>query len=856
MDENFAELRDVCSYYCNGHARTKPQLGAFVISLPFTLIYHLNAFSITSAYYCCGVPTNGSKFPSPIPLSIHLSNIMVICVWFLGGRAGLILTTAAKLFNQNFYNSLLFKRSLKDFLLSFVFGNVLVIQEKRHNTRSPVITLRDEAEAASKQTPEDVDIEEGGQFNHSDPLVKQRNVAFAEVESQLLKSNETDGLSLPSSVNSLVEKESWNPSGVRISIEENRDLQGPDVICKQSHPIIEDSVSAHQLQYLGAINAASTEKDETVRQQRTFSNPTRNSGIFTMTKKAVGRLSTDEKREIKLSDEFLNPSDIHIDIENHPGTVAFRNVINDAISKFPTKTYTFRKHSWVMRKLHGRYFFVKENGERRRKLGRVEAKQRCKLFHDKQALLRSEIAGILTDLKVLKKNHTNSKSNSDHSRNSKTIPEEIRKNLSSILRNVSSHDKNEKHLRTKDINTRHNLESASTAKDSHVDSHVESSKESTISTLTQSNGTFPPNGARSTPWIKGMADELKVLNETTRAGGSTHLREAINGLLAYTSWLENLNPLRESNVDAPNKTNMKELTEREGDGLLAKRQQSGIMTEGTAEANTGGFEKINDPYWHTLVEEQPKKRKLTTKFPKKTIERETELNTPIGEHPPNTIQWNKNTKKNICEDNFSSKESVRLFPLWRRAFRRSKKPEESRNENAVRSGKDFKAGPPFRRQKKNLDADANLRIYAKTTTRKTTMDPPADDNDIMSSGNEERQDDGYRAPMSPRRSQKLSSPGSGADNTVEERQDAPAYQCNQLLDRMDEDVLRQWEGESSSVNQTTTVASSKNQDTIPSVRQPAEASITYCGGNACDAFGVCALPNASTDAEDDIYDRE
>jgi hypothetical protein len=849
LDENFAELRDVCSYFYNGHDRTKPQLGAFIISLPFTFIYHMNAFSTTLAYYCCGIPTNGSRFPSPIPLSIHLSNIMVMCAWFLGGKVGLILTTATKLFNQNFYDSLLFKRSLKDFLLSFVFGNVLAIQENNQNRRNLVVRVRDEDAASSRQTPADVDIEEGRKFANSKEFGQRQNENAVEGEIDLSRRNETDILSLPSSANSLVESGSFGPGRVRIYIEENRDLCGSDGQGQQSHPLIEDSISAHKLQHLATINAVSTEKEETIRQQRTFSKPARKNVVFDMSKKMIGRYASENKRQIEWSDEFLNPSDIHLDMENHPGTVAFRNVINDAISKFPTKTYTFRKHNWVMRKLHGRYFFDKENGDRRRKLGRAEAKNRCKFLHDKQALLRSEIAGILTELKDLKRNHTNSKSNSDHSRNSKTIPVEMSKALSCIIKNDSSHDQIPKHPRAKDVNARHNLESASTAKDSHVDSHVESSKESTISTLTQSNGTFPPNGARSTPWIRGPAKELKELNEITPTGESTHLRDAISGLLEYTSWLENLNPLRDSKMDTPEKTNFKESKHREGDQLLAKRQRSGIVTEVTAGANTGGVEKVKDAYWHSLVDETTKTTKFTAKFQSKGKQGEAERNPEHSEHPPNTIQWNKSTRKNVDAENISSKDSVRLFPLWRRALQKIKNMEVLRNENPACNGSEVKGGPSFWRKKKNMDAYIDLHNDTKAPTRNTRLDPSADIDDIISPEDDERRDDGYREPRSPRKYRKLSSP---RFNVVEERQD----HFDQFLDRMDEDVLRQWEGESSSINQTTTHVSSKNHATIPSVKQPSKASIAYCGGNGCDAFGACALPITSTDADDDIYVHE
>jgi hypothetical protein len=869
MDENFAEIRDVCSYFCNGHNRTKPQLGAFILSLPFTFLYHFNAFLTTLVYYSCGLPTAGSRFPSPIPLSIFISNFMMVCFWFLGGKVGFIATTAATIFNQNFYNSLLFKRSLKDFLLSFIFGNVLVIQDKRPDRIRAVIKGKQVIATAPKQTSSSIDIEGGETLDGSRASTKSKDQVAVGGDKSVVKENDGAVFSTSSSANSLVEKGRKDPAQARTSVEETRDLDASDMQDHQLQPTSDDSASSHKLQHLATINAASTEREATVREERTKEIPKSTSIMFAMPRRITATSQNDLMREEeRVQDEFLNPSDIHLDIENHPGTVAFRNVVNDAIAKFPTKAYTFRKHNWIMKKLHGRYFFIREVGAPRRKLGRAEVKKRCKMFHDKQTLLRSEIAGILNDLKDLKKNHTNSKSNSDHSRNSKKVPPEITEKLSAILKNNSSHDQKD-HRQQRNPHSRQNLESASTAKDSHGDSHVESSKESTISTLTQSNGTFPPtSGARSTPWMRGPADELKELNETTPAGDSTHLRDAINGLLEYTSWLENLNPLRESKVEDNEKTNMKDLTEQEGDELLTKRQQSGILSEGTGGANTGGVDKAKDPYWHTLVDEPPTKRNFITKFPKKEGKQRDDAGFDNSlEHrdlPLDTINWDKSTRKFIDSADVPPEERFRLIPLWRRALRNRKKTKESPRTTLDHSTnlREGKRGPSFWRKKKSSEANiVEVRSDKMISPRSRKMDPPASNWETVSPTYPERRDDENRAVQSPRHSKKRSShmsPKSSSEPVIEERQDFPTTSLSPQIDQilgMDDDFLQQWDGESMSMNQTNSAASSKFQATVPSVKEHTGGSFAFCRSNGCDAFGACGLPNASTDA-DDIYDNE
>ncbi|KAL3907476.1 MAG: hypothetical protein SGILL_008859, partial [Bacillariaceae sp.] len=218
---------------------------------------------------------------------------------------------------------------------------------------------------------------------------------------------------------------------------------------------------------------------------------------------------------------------------------------------------------------------------------------------------------ILSDLKDLKKTHENSKGNSDHSRNSRSVPLKINENYSGAAkaRVIEEPGQNLNGWRSKEP----------IAADSG--SLVESSKESTISTLTQSNGVFSPGptGARSTPWIEGPADQLRDLNEPTPKGDSTHIREAINGLLEYTSWLENLNPLRESTIKTSREAKNREGVEPQISERYSNRQDSGRFTE-EFDVNTGDPVVGKEAYWRSLADadenEATNNIKLSSKAPR------------------------------------------------------------------------------------------------------------------------------------------------------------------------------------------------------------------------------------------------
>lgn len=409
----------------------------------------------------------------------------------------------------------------------------------------------------------------------------------------------------------------------------------------------------------------------------------------------------------EMSIEFLNPSDVHLDIENHPGTIAWRNVISESIQRFKIRSYTLRKHNWVMNRMHGKYFFIKEDGKRRRKLKRKEIKERSKSFHDKQLEFRYQISGILDDLKDLKKNH-NSKSSSDHTRKSlANIPVVVNEKPGFLSNEFSTGDEEYKNHEINHIIVDYDPKSAADAASSAKDSLMESSKESTVSTLTQSiiSSVVIPEEARNTPWITGPAAELKETNKNDDVDSSASFRDAINGLLEYTSWLDNMNPLKETGT-----TQKEGPEEEEGEDKVGVQKalsseycvEESIQNMRYPDAETpvemvdGGNVKDSknmnrEAYWRSFVDE---KKIVKPNFSKKQKKGE--------EDSPHTILLDGNTGSFIDNVNSRSRERRKLYPIWKNALqlKKSKKAKADRSEMKEAPVKEKKRVTSIWRKKK------------------------------------------------------------------------------------------------------------------------------------------------------------
>ena len=411
----------------------------------------------------------------------------------------------------------------------------------------------------------------------------------------------------------------------------------------------------------------------------------------------------ENESDAEMSTEFLNPSDVHLDIEDHPGTIAWRNVISESIQRFKIRSYTLRKHNWVINRMHAKSFFIKEDGKRRRKLKRKEIKERSKSFHDKQLEFRYQISGILDDLKDLKKNH-NSKSSSDHTRNSlANIPVVVNEKPGFLSNDLLTGDEECKNHEIDQIIVDYDPKSAADAASSAKDSLMESSKESTISTLTQSiiSSVAKPEEARSTAWITGPAAELKETDKNDDVDGSASFRDAINGLLEYTSWLDNMNPLKQVG------TTQKEGPEEEDKVGVQKALSSEDYIEESIQnipypdaenpvemVNDGNIKESKnmnrEAYWRSFVDE---KKIVKPTFSKKQNKGKDDS--------PQAIFLNGNTGS-LIDTNSRSRERRKLYPIWKNALqlKKSKKAEANRSKIKQASVKEKKRVTSIWRKKK------------------------------------------------------------------------------------------------------------------------------------------------------------
>jgi hypothetical protein len=576
LDRNFEEIRDICGYHHNGHDRTNSQMMQFVITLPFTFTFHMIAFLTTMVYCLLRIlkVEQERKLPDPVAASIFLSNALVTLIWLAGGTAGIIFATLSIIFNQKAYNSLLFKKNLKDFCISLVFGNLFLVHEKLANNATE-IPLSEKIAGS--------DIEQGLQQSTSgSKLGGDTQYTPVSLPPPMRSLPPLLGASSSSSANSSVDQDKATPTSFSAAAQQtylsvindnllrhqnhvgqmkkNRNVESPPDIFVDETASLQSNADRQDRQHTKSPNnnrdgmsqnkanigiktdeversAKSSKKRFFGLSRRLFSSPRHKNNQS----KENG---FENQGDGDLSVEFLNPYDVHLDVENHPGTIGWRNAISESIQRFKIKSYTLRKHNWVMNQMHGRSIFLKENGQRRRKLKRKEIKERCKAFHDKQLEFNSEISGILDDLKDLKKNH-NGKSSSEHTRN--ILPSQGYEKTGSFG-NMPSPGKgkrpNKENYTMSDSNYQApKSDAASTARESLV----ESSKESTISTLTQSlcMGEDNHDDAKSSPWIAEIIGELKELNDKETDSSST-FKEAINGLLECTPWIDNINLLKET----------------------------------------------------------------------------------------------------------------------------------------------------------------------------------------------------------------------------------------------------------------------------------------------------------------------
>ena len=781
--ENFAEIREICSFYCNGDDRTNSQLVASLITLPFTTIFHLNSFLVTYAYYQLNIENKGAKLPRSVTTSIFLSNTLVALVWFFGGRTGIVFATATEFFNRKLYNSLLFQKSFKEFCFSLLFGNLLVIQKTKAatlTTNHEMTTFPEEsdgkmqfktkqmdtkvdtrhlrlprptinrplppllAESSSSSSSMSYMIENSGERTKYSSFGPRKNQKSSVIKNKTRSdwSNNVDLINQHVGTLDNNEPLAIGNTTVTTGIRSNTEL------CKISSQsvseeldsvksvdelkflvtIIPNNIAIEQIpekakQYSPSFNnnnvsqknstmSTSIDGTHTKLEEQLYSPKRRRRRYFNISSKnhcdtnkplcsthgknedekldsSRMRRSSRKKRfsysrkisfqrtenplqidvkenesDAELSEEFLNPTDVHVDIEDHPGTVVWKNIISESVQWFRIDSYTPRKHNWIMNQMQNRAFFVKEDRQRRRKLKRKEIKERSKLFHNKQLRLRHHIFGILDDLSDLQKSHNNSKSNSDHTRKSivDITPLEMNEND-----NRNRNHKNDQQKSTVD------------ALSSAIDSHVESSKDSTISTLTQSvEASVKSEIIRNTQWVTGPTGEKsRETNKKKDIDGSANFsRSAINGLLEYTSWLDNLNPLKELDSSPkglmPENNDGRVIIMHEAPSYKNRRNADAKIPveiiDGRNDRNSERLDK--EAYWRNLVDE---KKIVKPSF--NANKNKEKLNSK-----QNVLHLNGNTENSASSSYSRSRELRKLYPIWKNSLQFQKSMKKLRRQ--------------------------------------------------------------------------------------------------------------------------------------------------------------------------------
>lgn len=239
-------------------------------------------------------------------LPIYLSNVMMMCLRFLGGRVGFNFDNSRGTLSTRISTVLYFSMEFERFATRVLsFGNVLVIQKKRRGRRGPVWW---------KQNLQTL------------------------ICTFFLSGKPIPALHTPA------------PKVYKL-------------------PIVADSVSAHKLLALtwqqSMLWALKWRRRSDNDQYCHCQYLPKIAWKLPCQRKRMGWPSSEDKREIELSDDFLNPSNYQSWYCSSSRYSCFQKCNNDAISKFPTKRNTFRKQNESL---------LKKNGERRRKLGRTESR--------------------------------------------------------------------------------------------------------------------------------------------------------------------------------------------------------------------------------------------------------------------------------------------------------------------------------------------------------------------------------------------------------------------------------------------------------------------------------------------------
>ncbi len=149
LDENFEEVRDICSSQCHGDGERRKQTGAILFTFPFTIVNHCSSFVVYMAYkpyqLLCGDVGNNST--AVLMGGVFIANGLYATMWVIGGPVLMTVSVASFVVNQRLYNAMLFRRSFEGFILSFVLGNFCILETKEIVENTTELNVAEDADA-------------------------------------------------------------------------------------------------------------------------------------------------------------------------------------------------------------------------------------------------------------------------------------------------------------------------------------------------------------------------------------------------------------------------------------------------------------------------------------------------------------------------------------------------------------------------------------------------------------------------------------------------------------------------------------------------------------------------------------
>jgi hypothetical protein len=115
-------------------------MSTVLVSIPFTAFNHFVASLVliidNSLKKNKATDLHTINPTPPLLWVIFSSNVMVTFMWLAGGPTWMAFAALNLIFNQQLYNSLLFRRGFDEFLLSVVLGNFITIQHQDDITQA------------------------------------------------------------------------------------------------------------------------------------------------------------------------------------------------------------------------------------------------------------------------------------------------------------------------------------------------------------------------------------------------------------------------------------------------------------------------------------------------------------------------------------------------------------------------------------------------------------------------------------------------------------------------------------------------------------------------------------------------